>query len=283
MSTDKYYEDLFKYKDNIEILSDVYNKLQSLSKSFSMKEDLDKNKILVNEYEVYKRLTSFYFYNDGYHVTKEILKENKLNTAKDIQTIFKNTNHPLYNNVLSNYLNSKVKPDTKEYDALFEAAPYEMTNVEKILGSYSIMRNNPEIIVSVINLDVNNEYIDVMLQLNQQISGFENAKLTSIDGKKYNTKEDDLLCIKNINKDNTINLASIDSFYVEGKFIGKEYKNIPIKQVLEVLLDIELKDEDLKDNITNINIIDLKSNNIDKILILENVINELNENNTIER
>ena len=86
MSTDKYYEDLFKYKDNIEILGDVYNKLQSLSKSFSMKEDLNKNKILVNEYEVYKRLTSFYFYNDGYHVTKEILKENKLNTAKDIQT-----------------------------------------------------------------------------------------------------------------------------------------------------------------------------------------------------
>ena len=83
-----------------------------------------------------------------------------------------------------------------------------------------------------------------MLQLNQQISGFENAKLNSIDGKKYNTKEDDLLCIKSINKDNTINLASIDSFYVEGKFIGKEYKNIPIKQVLEVLLDIELKDED---------------------------------------
>lgn len=68
-----------------------------------------------------------------------------------------------------------------------------MTNVERILGSYSIMRNNPEIVVSVINLDVNNEYIDVMLQLNQQISGFENAKLNSIDGKKYNTKEDDLL------------------------------------------------------------------------------------------
>lgn len=283
MSTDKYYEDLFKYKDNIEILGDVYNKLQSLSKSFSMKEDSNKNKILVDEYEVYKRLTSFYFYNDGYHVTKEILKENKLNTAKDIQTIFKNTNHPLYNNVLSSYLNSKVKPDTKEYDALFEAAPYEMTNVERILGSYSIMRNNPEIVVSVINLDVNNEYIDVMLQLNQQISGFENAKLNSIDGKKYNTKEDDLLCIKSINKDNTINLASIDSFYVEGKFIGKEYKNIPIKQVLEVLLDIELKDEDLENNITNINIIDLKSNNIDKILILENVINELNQNDTIER
>lgn len=34
---------------------------------------------------------------------------------------------------------------------------------------------------------------------------------------KYNTKEDDLLCIKSINKNNTINLASIDSFYVEAK------------------------------------------------------------------
>ena len=79
-----------------------------------------------------------------------------------------------------------------------------MTNVERILGSYSIMRNNPEIVVSVINLDVNNEYIDVMLQLNQQISGFENAKLISIEGKKYNTKEDDLLCIKSINKDNFV-------------------------------------------------------------------------------
>lgn len=280
--TDKYFEDLFKFKDSIEILDDVYNKLNELSKSFSMKEE-NKQKIEVSLYEVYKRLSTFYFYRDGYMATKDILKENKLTTAKDIQNIFKNTKDPLYNHILASYLKSKIKPDTKEYESLFEVDPYQMNKIEKILGSYSIMRNSPEIVASVINLDIDNAYIDVLLQLNQQIDGFDQVELTSIDGKKYNTSNDNLLCIKKINKD-SIDLVSIDSVYDGKKFTGKEYNNVPIKQVLEVLLENELKDEDLNNNITHINILDLKTNNIEKILVLENVLNTLeNSEQNIER
>ena len=83
--TDKYFEDLFKFKDSIEILDDVYNKLNELSKSFSMKEE-NNEKIEVSLYEVYKRLSTFYFYRDGYIATKNCKARRTLKTAKSTKT-----------------------------------------------------------------------------------------------------------------------------------------------------------------------------------------------------
>lgn len=286
----QYFEDLFKFKDEIEIIGDVYNKLQELSKSFSMNEDQSGNKIGVSEYEVYKRLSTLYFYRDGYNVTKELLKDNNLKSAKDIQTPFKDTSHPHYNRTLMNYLKTQVNPNVKEYSDLFSSDPVGMTKVEQLLGSYSTMKNTPEIVATVVNLDINDEYIDVLLQLNQQISGFDYENLIDINGDVYDTSEDNVLCIQKINfENNTIDLASIDSNYEEiasidkktgqeiksGEFVGNIYKDIPIQNVLEVLLDLNLTDKDVEGNITHININDLKFSNPNPILVLENVIEEL--------
>lgn len=282
----EYYDNLIKF-DNLEIINKVKDKMEELSKMFSKKKDDKGDLIVLEASDIANTLSSYYFYRDGNKLLKELkseikneLKENskkeldtkELNKLIDIEIKkrYIKENSRDYNKIFADFLKSRSKTFSEEqYEALFATDPYVMKDVEKVFGSYNNMIGKPTIIVSCVNLEIDNEYIDITYQINQEIGTLSGAKLDGFDakGKEKTFKIDhDTLFIDKINYNNTMDLSSLDGSIMYG---------IKIEDILSISHNIDKeKLNNLKENITNINVYDLKNNNIDKTMILENTIEE---------
>lgn len=266
-----YYDNLMKF-DNIEIIEKLKNKLEDLSKVFSQKLDINGSKEFVSEEDVFGRLSSFYFYRDGAKVLKEINREFGKQQPKDLSKVYGDTRSDKYNKSFSDYLKKPIKVNEDEYNALFDSDPYVMKDVEKILGSYNSMKDGSTILVSCINLEIDEKYVDITYQINQEIGTVSGIKLEGVDskGKEKTYKIDqDTLFVDKMNYNNTFDLSSLD---------GTIYYGIKIEDIINISHNID-KDKliNLNESITNINVNDLKNNDIDKIMVLENTIEEEKE------
>ncbi len=266
-----YYDNLMKF-DNIEIIEKLKNKLEDLSKVFSQKLDINGSKEFVSEEDVFGRLSSFYFYRDGAKVLKEINREFGKQQPKDLSKAYGDTRSDKYNKSFSDYLKKPIKVNEDEYNALFDSDPYVMKDVEKILGSYNSMKEGSTILVSCINLEIDEKYVDITYQINQEIGTVSGIKLEGVDskGKEKTYKIDqDTLFVDKMNYNNTFDLSSLD---------GTIYYGIKIEDIINISHNID-KDKliNLNESITNINVNDLKNNDIDKIMVLENTIEEEKE------
>lgn len=266
-----YYDNLMKF-DNIEIIEKLKNKLEDLSKVFSQKLDINGSKEFVSEEDVFGRLSSFYFYRDGAKVLKEINREFGKQQPKDLSKAYGDTRSDKYNKSFSDYLKKPIKVNEDEYNALFDSDPYVMKDVEKILGSYNSMKDGSTILVSCINLEIDEKYVDITYQINQEIGTVSGVKLEGVDskGKEKTYKIDqDTLFVDKMNYNNTFDLSSLD---------GTIYYGIKIEDIINISHNID-KDKliNLNESITNINVNDLKNNDIDKIMVLENTIEEEKE------
>lgn len=266
-----YYDNLMKF-DNIEIIEKLKNKLEDLSKVFSQKLDINGSKEFVSEEDVFGRLSSFYFYRDGAKVLKEINREFGKQQPKDLSKAYGDTRSDKYNKSFSDYLKKPIKVNEDEYNALFDSDPYVMKDVEKILGSYNSMKDGSTILVSCINLEIDEKYVDITYQINQEIGTVSGIKLEGVDskGKEKTYKIDqDTLFVDKMNYNNTFDLSSLD---------GTIYYGIKIEDIINISHNID-KDKliNLNESITNINVNDLKNNDIDKIMVLENTIEEEKE------
>lgn len=266
-----YYDNLMKF-DNIEIIEKLKNKLEDLSKVFSQKLDINGSKEFVSEEDVFGRLSSFYFYRDGAKVLKEINREFGKQQPKDLSKVYGDTRSDKYNKSFSDYLKKPIKVNEDEYNALFDSDPYVMKDVEKILGSYNSMKDGSTILVSCINLEIDEKYVDITYQINQEIGTVSGVKLEGVDskGKEKTYKIDqDTLFVDKMNYNNTFDLSSLD---------GTIYYGIKIEDIINISHNID-KDKliNLNESITNINVNDLKNNDIDKIMVLENTIEEEKE------
>lgn len=266
-----YYDNLMKF-DNIEIIEKLKNKLEDLSKVFSQKLDINGSKEFVSEEDVFGRLSSFYFYRDGAKVLKEINREFGKQQPKDLSKVYGDTRSDKYNKSFSDYLKKPIKVNEDEYNALFDSDPYVMKDVEKILGSYNSMKDGSTILVSCINLEIDEKYVDITYQINQEIGTVSSIKLEGVDskGKEKTYKIDqDTLFVDKMNYNNTFDLSSLD---------GTIYYGIKIEDIINISHNID-KDKliNLNESITNINVNDLKNNDIDKIMVLENTIEEEKE------
>ena len=290
----EYYDNLMKF-GNIEIIDKVNNKMKELAEMFSLKKDNNGDRIILEPSDVANTLTNYYFYRDGNKLLKEvksdIKQEIKSNSKKELDTKainilvekeiknrYKNQFSPEYNKMFGDFLKSNSKTFSEaQYEPLYSLDPFIMKDVEKVFGTYNSMKGQPTILVSCVNLEIDNDYIDIAYQINQEIGTLKDYKLIGIDAKgkdKTYKIEQDTLFVDKINYDNTMDLVSLD---------GNVLYGIKIEDVLSISNNID-KDKliNLKDNITHININDLKNNNIDKILsvllptgmILENTIEE---------
>lgn len=263
MATTDYYDNLIKHTD-IEIINMVNEKLNELSKAFSLKQNQDGTKKEVTPFDIFTQLNKFYFYRDGAKVLKEVSKEfDGKPTSKDLQKIYGDFKLPKYNKTFSDYLKKSIKVNEKEYNVLFEADPYVMINVEKVLGSYNQMKDGPTILAVCLNLEINDNYIDLVYEINDEIGTVSNTKLKGFEkGKEKEYKIDnDVLFVDKINYNNTIDLASVD---------GKIYYNISLEDVVSITTNIEKENININDSVTNINVNDLKNDDVDKIMTLSN-------------
>lgn len=282
----EYYDNLMKF-GNIEIIDKVNNKMKELAEMFSLKKDTNGDRIILEPSDVANTLTNYYFYRDGNKLLKEvksdIKQEIKSNSTKELDTKaintlvekeiknrYKNTFSPEYNKMFGDFLKSNSKTFSEaQYEALYSLDPFIMKDVEKIFGTYNSMKSQPTILVSCVNLEIDNDYIDITYQINQEIGTLKDSKLIGVDAKgkdKTYKIEQDTLFVDKINYDNTMDLVSLD---------GNVLYGIKIEDILSISDNID-KDKliNLKDNITNISVNDFKNNNIDKIMILENTIEE---------
>lgn len=254
------YDNLSNFENNIEIVKTVKNKLEELTKMFSLREDQNNNKLKVSPTDIEKVLSDYYLFRDGAKVLKEFKAEGTL----DPKT---------FNSSFSYYMKKKNKSEDKEtkaqYEALFNSDPYVMKDVEKVLGYYNVMKNEPTILISGLNLKIDDKYVDITYQLNQEVGTVSGIVLEGKDakGKDKSFKIDqDTLFIDKINYNNTMDLISLD---------GTVYYNIDIVDVINISHNID-KDKivDLSENITHLNVNDIKFNNLDKQMIIENTIQE---------
>lgn len=274
MATTDYYDNLIKHTD-IGVIKTLDKKLNELAKAFSLKQNQDGTKKEISPFDVFTQLNKFYFYRDGAKVLKEKTKEiGTKQTPKELQKIYGDFKLPSYNKTFSDYLKKPIKVNETEYNALFEADPYVMTNVEKVLGSYNQMKDGSTILATCLNLEIDNNYIDLVYEINQEIGSVSNIKLKGLEKgteKEYKI-EQDVLFVDKINYDNTMDLSSID---------GKKFYSIPIENIVSISKEIELNKINLKDSLTNINLNDLKNEDVDKIMILSNTKDEQQKQNQI--